>query len=158
MVQAVYLYSLGRYVEWPKAAFAEASSPFVIGIVGEDPFEGSLEGIAARKTIQGRKIEIRRFNSLKAYDQACQILFVSHSVPADQQAAVIEKTKGKPVLVVGATPGYAKRGAVANFVAEGDRISIEINVDAARRSQLRMDAKLLSLAKLVGASPADAND
>ena len=39
-LKAVYLYSFGRYIEWPKNAFDSASAPFVIGILGEDSFGG----------------------------------------------------------------------------------------------------------------------
>jgi hypothetical protein len=158
MVQAVFLYSIGRYVEWPENTFAKPSSPFVIGILGDEHFGGALDAIAVKKTIQNRKIEIRRYPSLEKYDQECQILYVSHSVPAAEQAAVIEKTKGKPVFVVGATAGLASQGATADFTTDEDRIVIEINAEAARSSQLRMDAKLLSLAKVVGGSPASANN
>jgi hypothetical protein len=158
MVQAVFLYSIGRYVEWPENTFAKPSSPFVIGILGDEHFGGALEAIAGKKTIQNRKIEIRRYASLDKYDQECQILFVSHSVPAAEQTAVIEKTKGKPVFVVGAAAGLAAQGATADFATDEDRIVIEINAEAARSSQLRMDAKLLSLARVVGGSPANANN
>ena len=37
-VKAVFLYSFGRYIEWPENTFHNESDPFVIGIVGEDPF------------------------------------------------------------------------------------------------------------------------
>ena len=63
---------------------------------------------------------------------------------------------GKPVLVVGETPGFAERGGTANFVADNDRVSIEINVDSVRRARLRVDARLLSLAKRVGEPAATA--
>jgi hypothetical protein len=149
-VKAVFLYSFGRYVEWPESTFANATAPFVIGILGEDSFEGTLDQIAAKKTVQERPIVIRRFASLDEYRPGCQILFVSRSLRDDQQAAAIKKNDGKPVLVVGETPGFAERGGIANFFVDGDRIRFEINVDAARRAQLRMDAKLLSLGKPVG--------
>jgi hypothetical protein len=150
-LKAVFLYKFGLYVEWPAGALVEASDPFVIGIVGEDPFAGALDAIAAKKTIQERRITVRRFASVEEYRQPCHILFVSRSLTGDQQAALIAKTEGKPVFVVGETRGLAERGATANLFVDGDRIRTEINVDAARRSQLRMDAKLLSVGKLVGA-------
>jgi hypothetical protein len=159
MVQAVFLYSIGRYVEWPEGTFATASSPFVIGILGDETFGGALEAIAAKKTIQGRKIELRRLDSLEKYrDGQCQILFVSNSAPAAEQAAAIEKTAGKPVFVVGATAGLAEQGATASFATDGDRVVIEINASAVRRSRFGIDAKLLSLAKMVGASPTHADN
>jgi hypothetical protein len=157
-LKAVFLYSVGRYVEWPKTAFADAKAPFVIGIVGDDQFEGSLDAIAKKKTIQGRKIVIRRFASVEAYKDTCHILYISRSVPSDQQTALISKTAGAPVFVISETPGFAERGGTANFLTDGDRVLLEINVDTARKAQLRMDAKLLSLAKLVGAAPTEGNN
>ena len=145
VVKAVFLYSFGRYTEWPAGAFSGVSDPFVIGVLGEDPFSGALEEIAAKKTLQQRPIRVRRFASLGDYGEPCHILFVSRSVSAEERAAVVRSLAGKPVLVIGETPGFAARGATANFVYAGDRIRFEINMENARRARLRMDAKLLSL-------------
>ncbi|MGA2032250.1 MAG: YfiR family protein [Thermoguttaceae bacterium] len=149
-VKAVFLYNFGRYVEWPGAALGNPADPLVIGILGEDSFAGALDEIAAKKTIQGRRIVIRRFASLEEYRPPCQILFVSRSLKGDLQAAAIKKTAGTGVLLVGETPGFAELGGIANFFVDGDRIRFEINASAARRAQLRMDAKLLSLGRPVG--------
>lgn len=151
-VKAVFLYSFGRYVQWPEAAFASASEPFVIGILGEDAFDGALDEIAAKKTIQGRPIVVQRFAALPDYRPPCHILFVSRSVSADEQAALLGQNATQPVFIVGETPGYAERGANANFFVDGERIRFELNVQTARHAQLRMDAKLLSLGKAVSAS------
>jgi hypothetical protein len=156
-LKAAFLYNFGRYVQWPAGALGEASDPFVIGVVGEDSFAGELDKIAAKRTIQERRISVRRFASVEDYRQPCHILFVSRSLTGDEQAALLAKTEGKPVFVVGETPGLAERGATANFFVDGDHIRFELNVDAARRAQLRMDAKLLSLGKPVGARRSAAN-
>jgi hypothetical protein len=151
VLKAVYLYNFGRYVEWPATAFAGASEPFVIGIVGEDSFGGAIDEIAAKKTIGKRRIVVRRFASPDDYRQPCQILFVSRSLTAEQQSALSSKIEGQPVLLVGETPGFDERGGSINFFVDGDRIQFEINLENARRAQLRMDAQLLKLGKPVGA-------
>ncbi len=148
-VKAVFLYSFGRYTEWPEDTFRNASDPFVIGIVGEDSFAGALDEVAAKKTIQDRRIVVRRFASPDEYKQRCHILFVSRSIPPEQQAALIRNTQGTATLVVGETPGFAGNGGGANFFVDGDRVRFEINVDIARHSRLRMDAKLLNLGRPV---------
>jgi hypothetical protein len=153
-IKAVFLYNFGRYVEWPKKTFAGQSDPFVIAVVGQDPFGAVLDTIAAKKTIQGRRIVVRRFARADDYRPPCHILFVSSSLSSEEQAALLRKTEAAPVLVVGETPGFAERGAAANFFNEGNRIRFELNVNTARRAQLRMDAKLLSLGKPVGAGTA----
>jgi hypothetical protein len=147
MVKAVFLYGFGRYVEWPAAAFADRESPFVIGVLGDDPIGDTLDVIAKKKTILGRKIAVRRFASLDAFKEPCHILFVSGSPTSERQAAIFARLRGKSVFIVGETPGFAERGGSANFTPEGDHILFEINVDASRRSQLQVNSKLLSLAK-----------
>jgi hypothetical protein len=149
-VKAIFLYSFGRYIEWPESTFRNASDAFVIGIVGEDPFGGALDEVAAKKTIQDRRIVVQRFATPDQYKQPCHILFVSRSLPQDQQTALIRNTQGTAMLVVGETPGFAENGGGANFVIEGDRVRFEINVHTARQARLRMDAKLLNLGKPVG--------
>ena len=116
---------------------------------GQTRTSGALDEIAAKKTVQGRRIVVERFASLEDYRQPCHILFVSRSLANDQQAALLGRNAGQPVFIVGDTPGYAERGANANFFIDGDRIRFELNVDTARQAQLRMDAKLLSLGKPV---------
>jgi len=146
-IKAVFLYSFGRFVQWPPKTFANPSEPFVIGIAGEDAFGRALDEIAAKKTIQERPIVIRRFATPDDYRGPCQILFVSRSLTAEGQAALLKKTEGRPVFVVGESPGFCQQGGIANFYVEGDRIRFEINAEAARAAQLRLDAKLLKLGK-----------
>jgi hypothetical protein len=155
-VKAVFLYSFGRYVQWPPKSFANPKSPFVIGVLGEDWFGGALDEIAKRRTLRNRPIVIKRFASLDAFKEPCHILFVSRSLTADQQTAVIAKLADKPVLLVGEAPGFAERGGTANFVTDADRVSIEINTDAIQLAGLRVDARLLSLAKRVGTTSTSA--
>ncbi len=149
-VKAEFLYSFGRYIEWPGNTFHNESEPFVIGIVGEDSFGGALNEIATKKTVQERQIVVRHFASPQQYKQPCHILFVSRSVPRAQQTALIKKTQGTAMFVVGETPGFCENGGGANFFIEEDRVRFEINVAAARQSRLQMDAKLLNLGKPVG--------
>ena len=157
-VKAVFLYSFGRYTKWPENTFRSASDPFVIGIVGQDSFGGALDDVASKKTIRERQIVVRRFASPDEYKQPCHILFVSRSLPQEQQTALIRNTQAAAVLVVGETPGFAENGGGANFFNDGDRVRFEINLDTARRSRLRMDAQLLNLGKPVGSQPTAASN
>lgn len=143
-VKAASLYAFGRYVTWPDSAFESADSPLVIGVHGGNPFGDALDRIAAKKTINGRPIEIRQVNS-PADSEGCHILFVTRSVPKQAESQLFERTEGKPILLVGESPGFTDRGGTINFYHRGTNVRFELNPDQGLESQLSLSAKLLTL-------------
>ena len=143
-VKAVSLYAFGRYVTWPDAAYSSANSPFVIGTFGGNPFGDALDRIAKQKTVNGRPIEIRQISRPEDCTQ-CHILFVTRSVSSETEAQLFERAAGKPVLLVGETPGFATRGGVINFYHSGSNVRFELNPDAGLENKLSLNAKLLTL-------------
>ena len=139
-IKAAYLYNFSRYVRWPDRSFREGD-PFVIGVLGTDPFGSNLERIAAAKNVDGRKISIRRFASLDKMT-TCHVLFVAASLDPKKQREAIRTLGSSPVLLVGETPGFAKAGGAINFYVEANRTRFEINLDAARRARLEISSKL----------------
>jgi hypothetical protein len=154
-VKAAFLYSFGRYVEWPKNAFASQSSDFIVGICGDDPIGPVLDLIAKTKMVQGRRITVLKMPTIEKL-QPCQILFISNVIPLEQQFTVIDKMKDKATLLVGETPGFCERGGCINFYVEGGTVRFEINVEAIRREKLMLDAKLLNLGKKISETTSSA--
>lgn len=147
-IKAAYLYQFGRYIQWPPESFTDSQSPLIIGLLGPDPFGGVLNEITRTKRIEGRPIIVRQFASMADYS-ACHILYVNASVAPEQKAAAIQRTQGKPILLVGEEPGFAERGGTVTFFMEENRIRFEINTDVAKQDQLKISSKLLSLAKII---------
>jgi hypothetical protein len=151
IVKAADLYAFGLYIDWPKEALDATAGKFVIGIVGKDPFGETLDFLAKKKKIQGRSIVIRRFPSLEKYQPGCQMVFISRSLTPKEQIAAIKKISGVGVLLVGESPDFAKNGGVINFYLEGNRVRFAINIEAARRARLTLDARLINIATPIGA-------
>jgi hypothetical protein len=143
-VKAVSLYAFGRYVTWPDAAFESDESPVVIGVVGGNPFGDALDRIAARKTLNGRPMSIKQLANPNEV-AGMHIVFVTRSTSPEVEAEVLKRTAGKPVLVVGETPGFAERGGIVNFFLSGANVKFELNPERGAACQLHLDAKLLSL-------------
>jgi len=146
-IKAAFLYNFAQYIEWPSNGVADAGDTFVIGILGEDPFGDAFDNIARDKTIQGKRIVVRRFATVEDYTP-CHILFVAPSA-VDNVPALLERIEGSHVLLAGDTEGLAQRGIVINFFIEKSKVRFEINVDAATRMGLKISSKLLRLAKIV---------
>jgi hypothetical protein len=111
--------------------------------------------IAAKKTIHDRRIVVRHFDSEKDYQQ-CHLLYIpdqpskAEGGSADKRLNdIMEKVKGKPVLLVGESDGLAVKGAMLNFYLDGGKVKFEVNLDAAKAAGLQMHSQLLQLGKPV---------
>jgi hypothetical protein len=147
-IKAAFLFNFASFVEWPGAAFANASSPFVIGVIGDDPFGSILEEIIAGEKIAGHPLVLRRFNSRQVTEAAgCHILFVSQS-ESRRLRPLLQQLRGKPVLTVSDIPNFLDAGGAVAFTTEGS-VHLTINPRAARTGQLSVSSKLLRLARVV---------
>ena len=145
-VKAAFLYNFVKFVEWPDAAFEDASAPFVLAVVGSDPFGRHLDDLQG-KTVKGRPIVVRRAASLQALG-SFHVLFVPSAGTPDLES-VLPAAEAMGALTVGDGPGFRARGGMIELVRDGDRVGFEVNLDAARRAGLTISSKLLTLAKLV---------
>jgi hypothetical protein len=143
-IKAAFLFNFAKFVEWPPAAFAEATSPMVIGILGENPFRDDLERTIRGKTINNRPLVIKEFRS-PAEATNCHVLFISTS-EKQRLPEILKSLHGTSVLTVGETDRFTETGGMINFVAEGNKIRFQINEVAARNAGLKISSKLLNLA------------
>ncbi len=146
-IKAAFLYNFAKFVEWPAEAFVDPQAPFVLGVVGEDPFGSVLAQTVGGKTVNGRQLMVRRFKHGEDL-RGCHILFVSSS-EKKHLAQILESLKGSSVLTVGETDRFAQFGGAVNFILEANKVRFEINVDAAARARLKLSSKLLALARIV---------
>jgi YfiR/HmsC-like len=150
LIKAGFIYNFAKFVEWPSASFSQPESPIVIGVLGTDPFGSVLDRIVADKKIGSRGFVVRRYKWSKDLKDLrdCQILFISASEKAHTDE-IVEFVKWLPILTIGETPGFAERGGVIRFTLEDNRVRFEVNVDAARKANLNISSRLLTLAKII---------
>ena len=79
---------------------------------------------------------------------ACHIVYVSKS-EEDNLDEILMMAQNKPILLIGDTAGYAKRGIGINFIILNNRIFFEINREAVERSKVEISSELLNLAIIV---------
>jgi len=157
-LKAVFLYNFVKFVDWPIESFADADEPIIIGILGNDPFGVIIDQTIKDKTVKGRKMIVKRSENIEDLGspsarrgeekEVCHILFISSSEER-HLPTIIETLKDSSVLTVGEMRQFAQRGGMINFVIKENKISFEINVDAAERAKLKISSKLLKLAIIV---------
>ena len=147
-VKAAFLYNFPKFVEWPAQAFKSPADPIVIGVLGRNPFHEALSDALAGKNINGRRFEIREISEA-SQAAGCQMIFFAAS-ERKRNAELLKEIGMMGILTIGETANFAEDGGVVNFKIEGGNVRLQINLDAARRQQLHISAKLLSLAEIVG--------
>lgn len=146
-VKAAFLYNFAKFVTCPESAFTSPEAPFVIGVLGEDPFGSTLDLVLKGKKTGKREIVVERYATL-ADVRKPHMLFVSSS-QSEMQAEITRVFKYKPVFLISDSDGAAEKGSTANFFVEKHSVRFAINTEVAKASQLQISSQLLKLAKLV---------
>jgi hypothetical protein len=157
-VKAAYLRYIAEYTSWPEAA--DATQPIVIGLLGSDPNgvaallrtrAESAEGLRA----QGRPLKLIDLELTTARgDDAlamtrlmqCDLLFLSEDGEHHWQQ-VQDVIGTRAIVTVGEVSGFAARRGMIEFVIDRDagRVRMHINIDAVKRAELNLSARLLGL-------------
>ena len=142
-VKAAFLPRFARYVSWPANASPRASEPFVLCVVGRDPFGPSLDNASRTQSVDGRRIVVRRIGSA-ADGRGCHIAFIqgSRTQPAGQMLAAFGRM---PVLTVTDAGNGGQRGIIHFSIVSG-RVRFFIDEAGAAQRGLTISSRLLALA------------
>lgn len=143
-VQAAYLHRFLNYVEWPPAVLAQAGTPYVIGVAGDDTVADELARIAAGRSVNNRGVIVKRMLPGDPLN-GVHMLFIGGGERA-RQAGWLRMAKGQPILTVTAADGGLDGGSVINFLLVDGRVRFEVSIDAAEQGGLRLNSRLFSVA------------
>ena len=146
-VKAAQMLNFFKYSHWPASAFAKTNSPYVVGVVGRDPFGKDLDRMFELKVVTGRPFVIKRTTDEQEL-RNCHLVFVSSS-ERRRLKDLLEKLKGAAVLTVGESPEFLDQSGVINFLLMDSSVRFEINLAAAQAAKVKLDANLLRLAVTV---------
>ena len=147
-VKAVFLFNFTQFVDWPAQSFADPRAPFVIGVLGRDPFGSALDEAVRGETVNGRPLVVERYHSVTEL-KPCQILFIDRTAGSEVSKTLV--TMGHPgTLTVSDSDDQMPSSVIIRFLSEGKKIRLRINVDSARDAGLTISSKLLRPAEVVG--------
>jgi hypothetical protein len=146
-VKAVFVFNLAQFAEWPAAAFTATNAPIVIAVLGDNPFGTFLEELVRDEKVGGRALVVRRCREIDETDGS-HILFVSRS-GAPPVAQIVTTLKGRSVLTISDADSFARTGGMVQFVMEGGKVRLRVNVMAAKACGLTISSKILRPATIV---------
>lgn len=146
-VEALVLLRALRFLDWPEEAGLAADAPLVVAVLGDSRLPARLAEAAAEGSGAGRRISLRPIDRIQRAAGA-QVVLLAPDRDADLPQ-ILGWLRGKPILCVGAAPGFARRGAALGLFAEGGRVHLELNQAALREARIRASYQLLTVAELV---------
>ncbi|MCX6580985.1 MAG: YfiR family protein [Candidatus Aminicenantes bacterium] len=157
-VKAAFLELVSNYIEWPRGQEPdEKYRPFVITVIGENPFVITrkvknttgdwLTTLYEIQKIKNRKVEIRYISEIEDIP-GCHILFVSRSMKK-KLTEIVDAARQKPILTVADTEGFAKKGIHINLYIENYKTRYEINRTGLKSSPLIVNYRLFEWGKPV---------
>ena len=146
-VKAVFVFNFSHFVDWPAQSFTAANEPFVIGILGGDPFGARLDEAVRGERVTDHPLIVRRFRSIDEIED-CQILFIDRS-EVGELGRIVSAVNHRSILTVSEIDQAAQRGVIIQFATEDNHIRLKINLDAAHAAGLSISSKLMDLAVMV---------
>jgi hypothetical protein len=147
-LKAVFLFNFAQFVEWPTSAFAQQNAPFVIGVLGKDPFGANLDDVVHGENINNHPLIVQRYRDVQDIG-GCQILFIP-AAELEHLDEILAALRGRSVLTVTDANATARRGVMIGIIRQDSKIRLRIDVEAAKAANLTISSKLLRPAEIVG--------
>jgi YfiR/HmsC-like len=148
--KAIYLINFGRFVRHPDGHVHHAT--FDICILGHDPIEQTMDGVAAKESIDGAPVRVPRAADA-AETRACEVVYVTRyeGKRIREDMAILA---GAEALTVSDMPNFLERGGMIQFVQTDNRVRFAVNLNALNQSHLTLSSELLKVAlSVTGKSP-----
>ena len=142
-LKAAFVYNFTRYINW--GSFTPENE-FIIGIIGSSSIYEPLKDIAKSKTVNDKKIVIRRFDKTEDITY-CNILYIPRNSSIPLYSIFTKVNSG--TLTISEEEGFARQGTAFNFVLVKDKLKFESNIRAINSAGLKASSQLLKLAIVI---------
>jgi len=146
-LKAMYLSKIPNFVQWPAGLAVAKEAAFRLCVFGDYSFGASLAVETGAVTVATRRVEVKWVRK-EADLKSCQLIFVSRS-EEKRYAKILEGLKGTPTLTVGESGQFLDAGGIMALSFDGKAVQFEVNLVAAHQAGIKVDARLLGLAKRV---------
>ena len=144
--KAAFLLQFLAFVEFPREVMPP-EAPLVVGVVGGEAFAAVLQRIVAGRSVDGRRVLVRRLGKREPPAGVHLVFFAKGE--AARLGELQRRAPAQPLLIVCEWDGALEQGAVVNFLRSEDRVRFEVALEHAERRGLRISPRMLAVAQSV---------
>lgn len=147
-LKAGFMEKFTRFIEWPGDSLQQDDQkPFIILVLGKNPFGNELERFFSNVKIKNRKVVVL-YEKILNTNRFCHMIYIGEN-NASRLDEIIGYAIDKPIITVSDMKGFGAKGVMFNFFIENNKIRFEMNQSTVIRSGLKVSHLLLNAAKLL---------
>lgn len=149
-LKAAFILNFAKLVSWPDAALSQSEERFRIAIHGDQELLKVCQSSLRDKKASQRRIEIIGVDLEQAADPMLdvQILYLA-GADMDALQGILDLHSANPLLLVGENSEFCERGGSIALIEEQGRMSFEVNRKQEFASGLKINSRLLRIARRV---------
>ncbi len=136
------------FTEWPESAFVNSPDTMNLCILGDNVVQEAFLQLK-NKSVSGRVLNIIDINK-NTNLSSCHLVFIGGRDRV-QLSQVHSATYGKPILTIDDMTGINSYTGVVNLQAVDGKMRLNVNIEMAKKAQLKISSRLLKLAVIVSA-------
>lgn len=136
------------FIKWPPGAGTNGGAgEFVVGIIGDTPMSGYKKLFYEKIRLPGKTLVVKDVTTIEEIE-GCEVLIIGNS-ESDRLEKILAVTETKPILSIGDTEGFGKKGVLINLYTSDRKVKFEINLPSVKKSGLNFSSKLYKLARII---------
>lgn len=146
-IKAAMLYKFLGYTEWPAHSFPSDETPYRIWVLGASSIDRELRNMTSDRKVDNRPIRIYQASSPKQLEQP-HLVFVGRYAER-HLPRLARMARQQSFLIVTENDDGLSDGSTINLRLVDGRIGFDVALREARENNLRLSARLLSVASTV---------
>lgn len=146
-VKAAFVYNFIKLVTWPEARLAAGEAPIAVCLVDGEAMDEALRLALDGKSVEGHPVRVERLAAAGDELAGCHVLYLD-AAHQSRYPALMAKAAGKGVLVVDEGSNFTWPDGMIRLFADQGRVRFELNLQAVERAGLKIDPRLIRLARI----------
>lgn len=145
-VKMGFIFNFANFVTWPDESFGSSDDALYFCFASDHPAANVLFQLNDQP-VRSRKLKVQKIDT-EIGSEKCHILFfgTDNTLFIRQALAAV---RGQHTLTIGEVAGFARMGGIINFFNQDKKLRFEVNLEAAKRENLRLSAQMLQYAQRI---------
>ncbi len=145
-VKAAFAFNFIKLTAWPDTRFASAGAPLQVCVIRGDLMEETLRSSLAGKLAGTRTVAVQTVVPDDAFS-SCHALYLG-TLLAPRYTTLMSRAVARGVLIIDEGPNFSWPDGMIRLFTEQSRMRFELNLEALERAGLKVDPRLIRLARI----------